>query len=111
MKINEQKYNDVVVLELQGELDCDIVGQFKRKIEQIASSGNDSLILDMSKVTFIDSEGLGCLLWARDYCSENKCQLRLAAIGDNCDKILQITQLDNEFDRYPDLSEALKSFV
>jgi anti-anti-sigma factor len=111
MKLNIQEYNGIKVLELQGELDCEVVGQFKGKIEDLVNSNNNSLVLDMSKVTFIDSEGLEYLLWARDYCNENRIQLRLAAVNDNCDKILEITRLDNEFDRHPDLSEALKSFV
>lgn len=111
MKMDVQEYNGVKVMELQGELDCDVVEQFEHKIEEVVNSDNGSLVLDMSKITFVDSEGLEHLLWARDYCSENKCQLRLAAISDNFDKILEITRLDNEFDRYSDLSEALKSFV
>lgn len=111
MKTEIQEYNGVKVLELQGELDCDVTGQFKTKIEDIIQSEGDSLILDMSKITFIDSEGLEHLLWARDYCSDNRIQLRLAAVNETCKKILEITRLDNEFDRYNDLSEALKSFV
>jgi anti-sigma B factor antagonist len=111
MKINSQQYDNVMVLELQGELDSDFISQYKSKIEHVIQEGFNRIVLDMSKVTFVDSEGLETLLWTRDYCGENKCQLRLAAISENCAKVLEITRLGNEFDHYEELPDALKSFV
>jgi hypothetical protein len=35
----------------------------------------------------------------------------LAGLDGNCDKILEITRLANEFDRYGELTEAVKSFA
>ena len=64
-----------------------------------------------SCVGFIDGAGLEKLLWARDYCHENHCQLKLAGLDENCEKILEVTRLANEFDRYVELAEAVKSFV
>ena len=48
----------------------------------------------MSGVGFIDSEGLELLLWIKDYCGENNCQLRIAGLDENCAKILEVTRLD-----------------
>jgi hypothetical protein len=50
-------------------------------------------------------------LWTRDYSNENHCQLRLAGLDENCEKILEITRLNNEFDRYVEVAEAVKSFA
>lgn len=125
MKVKTQDYNNVTVVELQGELDSDSAELFQETITDIIGSGpceeeqNDShrrvhktgIVLDMSNAGFIDSEGLEGLLWARDYCSENNCQLRLAGLDENCAKILEVTRLENEFDRYTELAEAVKSFA
>lgn len=111
MKIKTQDYDDVTVVELQGELDSDIVELFKSTMENIVSKRKVGIVLDMSNVGYIDSEGLEQLIWARDYCRENTCQLRLAAIDENCMEILKITRLENQFDRYAELSEAVKSFA
>jgi len=111
MKARTQDYNDVTVVELQGELDGDFTGLFQNTITGTVTARKTGIVLDMSNVGFIDGEGLEQLLWARDYCNENKCQLRLAGLDENCAKILEITRLENEFDRYAELAEAVKSFA
>ena len=111
MKIKTQDYNDVTVVELQGELDGDSIKMLRKNITDIVARQRVGIVLDMSEMGFIDSEGLEQLLWVRDYCSENNCQLRLAGLDENCAKILEITRLENEFDRYTELAEAVKSFA
>ena len=111
MKISTQDYNNVTVVEMQGEFDGDFSELFSRTITNIVAAHKRGTVLDMSGVGFIDSEGLERLLWARDYCSENDLQLRLAGLDENCIKILEVTRLRDEFDRYAELSAAVKSFA
>ena len=111
MRIKTQDYNDVTVVELQGELDAEFGESFQNTISSIIVKNRDGIVVDMSKVDFIDSVGLEKLLWARDYCNENNCQLKFAGLGENCHKILEITRLENEFDCYSELTEAVKSFA
>ncbi|MFQ6035994.1 MAG: STAS domain-containing protein [Sedimentisphaerales bacterium] len=111
MKIRTQDYNDVTVVELQGELDADFTELLQDTITDIVEKRKVGIVLDMSAVGFIDSQGLELLLWVRRYCHQNKTQLRLAGLDENCAKILEITRLENEFDRYAELAEAVKSFV
>ena len=111
MRIQTQEYNEVIVVELHGELEGDYSEVFKQTITDAVAICKSGIVIDMSRVTFIDSIGLGQLLWARDYCNENGCQLRLAGLDENCEKILEITALAGVFDRYTELAEAVKSFV
>jgi len=111
MKVKTQDYSDVTVVELQGELDGDSTELFKNTITDIVAKRKAGIVLDMSNVGFIDSEGLERLLWVRDHCNESNCQLRLAGLDENCTKILEITGLENEFNCYAELSEAVKSFA
>ena len=111
MKIKIQDYNDVTVVELQGELDSDTAEIFERNIADIIAQNKTNIVIDMSGVGFIDSQGLEVLLWARDYCNQNRRELRLAGLDENCTRILEITRLENEFDQYVELAEAVKSFA
>ena len=111
MRIKKQDYNDVTVVELQGEFDGEFTEMFKNTITTIIATRKVGIVLDMSSVGFIAGAALEQLLWARDYCSENTCQLRLAGLDENCMKILEVTRLENEFDRYGELAEAVKSFA
>lgn len=111
MKVKIQDYNDVTVIELQGELDSDAAEIFEKNIADIIAQEKSNIVLDMSGVGFIDSRGLSVLLWVRDYCTQNKRELRLAGLDENCRRILEITRLDSEFDLYSELAEAVKSFA
>ncbi len=111
MKINHQDYNDVTVVELGGEFVEEYCKVFQDTMTELVNRQISGIVLDMSKVPFIDSSGLGMLLWLRDYCHENKSQLKLAALDDNIRKILEITRLDGKLDCYEELSQAVKSFT
>ena len=111
MKIKTQDYNGVTVVKLQGELDSDFTDMFQNTISDIVTARGTDIVLDMSEVGFIDSQGLERLLWAKDYCNANNCQLRLAGLDENCSKILEITRFENVFERYVELAEAVKSFA
>jgi anti-anti-sigma factor len=111
MKIKTQNYNDVAVVELQGELDSETIELFQNTITGIIATHKVGIVLDMSDVGFIDSAGLEQLLSVRDYCNENDCQLRLAGLDETLTKILEVTRLENEFECYAELAEAVKSFA
>ena len=111
MRIDRQDYNNVTVLGLKGELDSDSVDNLHQSVGEVIASEKVGVVFDMSEVGFVDSSGLEKLLWARDYCNENQCQLRLAGLDENCSKILEITRLEKEFDRFTELTEAVKSFA
>jgi anti-anti-sigma factor len=111
MKISHQDYNNVTVVELHGEFVEEYGKIFQDAMTELVRKPIAGIVLDMSKVPFIDSSGLGMLLWLRDFCHENKNQLKLAGLDDNIKKILEITRLDGKLDRYEELSEAVKSFT
>ena len=111
MKIKIQDHNDVTIVELMGDLDTESTEQLKNTISDLISKNRAGIILEMTNIAFIDSDGLEKLLWARDYCNENTCQLRLAGLDENCSKIMNVTRLDREFDRYIELNDAVKSFA
>ena len=111
MRITKQDYNDVTVVEMQGELDHESVDTLQNTITDIIGTQKSGIVLDMQSIDFIDSAGLERLLWARDYCDANTCQLKVANLNENCGKILELTRLDKEFDCYCELAEAVKSFA
>ena len=111
MKIPWQNYNDVTVVELRGTVDADSVEPLRSVITEIIAGQRAGIVLNMSDVDFLDSQGLELLLWVRDYCRQNRVPLRLAGLTENVAKILEITRLQDEFDCHTELAEAVKSFA
>ncbi|MGM0410397.1 MAG: STAS domain-containing protein [Bacillota bacterium] len=65
MKINIKKQNNYqsVILRLEGELDMKNASKFKNQIiKAFKKTNNKFLILNLKKVNFIDSTGLGVIL-------------------------------------------------
>ncbi|AQT68910.1 anti-anti-sigma factor [Anaerohalosphaera lusitana] len=111
MKIQRQDYDEVSVIDLQGEFVSDYIKPFQDTVSSALADGSAGIVLDLSSITFIDSHCLEQLLWLRDYCLENQSQLKIAGLDETCAKILEITRLDAEFDSYDEVSRAVKSFV
>ncbi len=111
MRLTTQDYNDISVLEIQGDFDTDSVSGFHDAVLRIVNRRSVGVVLELTQATGFDSRALEEMLWARDYCAENTCQLRLAGVGETCSKIMEITRLATEFDRYSDLAEAVRSFA
>lgn len=111
MKIETQNYNDITVVKMQGEFTVDTIKMLQDTASSIIADGTPKIVLDMTDVGFIDSQGLEQLLWMKGYCVEHDRQLKLAGMDENCDKIMEITRLSSQFDTYNEVNEAVRSFV
>jgi HptB-dependent secretion and biofilm anti anti-sigma factor len=73
---------------------------FRQVLSDISSSSNGckKAVLDVEKVEFIDSGGLGMLLLARDDLKKKEIALQLRHPQGNVKKILQVAKFDSLFD-------------
>jgi len=109
MKIISEQHDLHVTITLRGELTKDEVDQFRKSmLEQINEKTHD-IVLDMSQVPFVDSQGLESLLWLQDQCLERLGQIRLAACNENIETILKITRLNEAIESHRDLPTAIHS--
>jgi anti-anti-sigma factor len=111
MKIKKQEYKNVVVVELHGEFMAEHCKAFEDEMTELMQKGLPGIVIDVSKMPFIDSKGLEQLLWLKEKCYDQRSQLKIASLNDIFRKILEITRLENEFDKYGELGEAVKSFA
>ena len=111
MKIESQKYNDIMVLQLQGEFTTESLKSFEDETSNVFASKIGGIVLDMTKVTLMDSQALERLLELSERCRENTRQFKIAGLDETCTKIIEITRLLPKFDTYDELTEAVKSFA
>ena len=60
-----------------GPLDLSAICPFKERLQQLLDTGCRSLILDLSGVHFVDSEGVRALLFLRDQAEQRHARLRV----------------------------------
>lgn len=111
MRIETQKYNDIIVLGLQGEFTAESVKSFEDAASGAFASRVSGVVLDMTKVVQMDSRALEQLVTLNEQCRDRMRQLKLAGLDETCHKILEITRLLPQFDVYTELAEAVKSFA
>ena len=111
MNVNIQDYSNVMVFKLEGVLSVEATESLQANITQMVASQRKAIVFDMTDVQFIDSQGLDLLLWVRDYCRLSLVQFRLSGLDDNCQKILEITRLNREFNCSNEVIEAVKSLA
>jgi len=63
---------------MSGEFTFPDVDPFKQMIMELVQKRGAAITLDLSKLEFIDSSGLGMLLLARGEVQKNECELILA---------------------------------
>jgi anti-anti-sigma factor len=79
-------------LELTGELDLDWAPNLEETIREVSATGS-GLVIDLRKVTFMDSTGLRVLIVAATLCEEMGHELRIIP-GEDIQRILEMTGLD-----------------
>lgn len=101
----EQK-NGVCRIALSGEVDVYTSPQLKQELVDAIETGCIDLVVDLEKVAFIDSSGLGVLVSGLRRVKERSGTMRLVCTRDNILKIFRITGLDKVFPIFPSYEAA-----
>ncbi len=110
-RLKEKKINDIWVLTPQGQLvGGDETTELEEKIRNLASEGNQSLVIDLTEVEFINSWALGVLIGGHVNYSKRGGHIKLASMSKRIDQLLVITKLVRIFEVHSSLDEAIKSF-
>lgn len=111
MTIKEKMYGDVVVLSLKGNLmgDPDTT-DVRDKIYSLLQDDVKKIVLDMSKVKWINSSGLGALIAAMTSVKNKGGEMKLAGVTEKVESLFMITQLIKVFKTYENVDRALASF-
>ena len=100
---------DVLILGAKGELDVYSAHDFKDPLMEAVSEKQRKIVIDLSKVTFIDSTGLGILVNAAKHLRSHNGKMVLVIKEDGIDQVFRITKLDQIFKIYQTQEEAIAS--
>jgi len=111
MELTSYLQDDILVIELSGEFmggpDSE---QFVQIIEETIRDEHPNIVVDMSRVTWMNSSGLGLLISALTSLRSSGGDLRLAGLSERLQRPLKITKLDTVFKRFDSLEDAVKSY-
>jgi anti-anti-sigma factor len=87
-----------------------LLADFSGAVTTLLSSGARKVLLDLSKVTYVDSATIGCLMDLYRQTSAAGGTLKLAGVQKRVETMLTMTGAHNFLEMHPDESSAVKSF-
>ena len=90
---------------LSGEIDFTSSGAVQSALLAMILPGGGAMIVDLGRITFLDSSGLGVLVLAYRTATQSDTRL-LVVVSEPVGKLLRLTGLDTVLETYDELSAA-----
>ncbi len=103
MPLPESKH----VLTLEGEIDLHVSPRVAQSLEAMVREKPPRVVVDLSRVTYIDSSGLAVLIEGMQNVEEYGGKFALAGLQDTVRSIFDTARLDQVFLIYPHVDAAL----
>ncbi len=112
MTIKEEFHGDVVVLELKGNLMGDPeTTELREKVRSLVADGFNKVVLDIAKLKWVNSSGLGALISSLATINNGGGDLRIANVTEKINSLFMITQLIKVFKSFDSVDRAVASFM
>jgi anti-sigma B factor antagonist len=95
------------VLPLEGEIDLHVSPRVAASLRALTEQKPERLVVDLSRVTYIDSSGLAALIEGMQNVEAYGGKFVLAGVQENVRPIFEIARLDQVFIIFPHVDAAL----
>jgi anti-sigma B factor antagonist len=111
MEISERNVGKLTVLDLSGKItlgEGDVL--LKDKLYSLLNQGRKDVLLNLAKVQYVDSAGLGAIVAAYTTMTRDGGSLKLSNVTKKLQDLLAITKLLTVFETFDSEDEALRSY-
>jgi anti-sigma B factor antagonist len=111
LTVNTRQVGDVAVVDLDGKITLgESTGHLRESIRQLLEQGTKKIVLNVAKVSYVDSAGLGELVGIYTTAKNQAATVKLINLQKKMTDLLQITRLHTIFEIYENEQAALDSF-
>jgi anti-sigma B factor antagonist len=111
MQITQRIAGDVTILDLQGRLVFgDGYDALRDRLSRLVGEGRVNVLLNLDKVTVLDSSGVGLIACKYLTVRRHNGQLKLCNLRPRTHRVLNITKLLTVFESFESEAEALRNF-
>lgn len=111
MEMKTRATGDVNIVELSGRFDTNTVPPVAAWLDQVTSSPNARVLVNLSDTTFVDSTALATLVQALKRCRQVQGDLALCSLRRPVYMIFELTRLDKAFNIFVDEDHAIQAFT
>ena len=110
MEITQRENGGIVILDIQGEIDLYNAPEIKDNIQKLIEAQKYNIIINLEKVSYIDSSGIGALISSLSNLKKYQGGLKIINVYASVKKVFELTKLTSFFEIYDSEEEALSKF-
>jgi anti-sigma B factor antagonist len=109
LSLSTRSEGDRTIVEVGGEIDVYTAPRLREQLVDLVADGKSHLVVDMERVDFLDSTGLGVLVGGLKRVRAHDGSLRLVCTQERILKIFRITGLTKVFPIHSSVDEAVNA--
>jgi anti-sigma B factor antagonist len=102
LEVTSEDRDGLVHVGLVGELDLSTVAKVQEELRRVEASAPPTLVLDLSKLTFLDSTGLRCIVTADERARDGGRRIVIVRGPDSVQRVFSITRLEERLEMVDD---------
>lgn len=111
MNLTTDRSHDVAIVRIgETRIMYPLLQDFSAAVSALLAGGDRKVLIDLSKVTYVDSATIGCLMDLYRQTTTAGGQLRLAGVQKRVETMLTMTGAHNFLKMFPDEASAVQSF-
>ncbi|MEI0531726.1 STAS domain-containing protein [Brachyspira pilosicoli] len=110
MSLNIEDKGKAKIVMLEGKLDVNLSVSLESELDALIDSGSNNLILEISKVEYLSSSGIRVFINMMRKVKDKNGRLVLASVPGSIKKILKTVDLEDLFEVFDTVDEALATF-
>ena len=103
--------SDLKVIQSVGILDGIHGNKLRQEIVEIIQSGTKNILLDCSKITFMDSSGLSALVMMMKSAKQVNGKFAICSLNDQLKVLLDLTSMDKVLNIVPDRDSFISELM
>jgi anti-anti-sigma factor len=102
LEVRSEDRDGLVHVTLVGELDLSTVAKVQEELRRIEAGSPPTVVVDLSKLTFLDSTGLRCIVTADERAREAGRRVVIVRGPDPVQRVFAITRLEERLEMVDD---------
>jgi len=110
MSFDESIIHDITILDCDGRLTFTAGAELSRRITAIGSAATSKVVLNLERVSYVDSAGLGAIVDAYMQLRKRDGVMKFVNPSSRTRHVLQITGIATLVETHPTVTAAVESF-
>ncbi len=107
MSLEHETINESIVVRLHGEFDAAASDAVRSELESLVNTASSNIVFDLSDVTFIDSTGMGLIIYAFKRSQSSGGEFRVSGLRGQPLELFKLLRVDRVIKLFPNTAEAV----